>query len=167
MRLGLSIFLSCMLSASPLLAQEKITYQQHVRPIFNASCVSCHNPDKNKAGLDLTTYATAMAGSSNGKILQSGDPDASLIYLLVSHQEEPHMPQKSSKLPDAQLEIIRKWIAGGALDSADSAVAVAEKPKVQLKLAAAPSAKPQVIPMPKDLPLEPITRGDRPAAAGA
>src|SRR5207253_9794102 len=153
MRLGRSIFLSCMIvSASQLLAQEKITYQQHIRPIFNANCVSCHNPDKNKAGLDLTTYATAMAGSSNGKVLQSGDPDLSLIYLLVSHQEEPHMPLKASKLPEAQLEIIRKWIAGGAPDSTDSTVvAVASKPKVHLKLAAAPSAKPQVIPMPKDL----------------
>src|SRR5207302_214514 len=114
MRVPSSIVFACIVvAASQLPAQEKITYQQHVRPIFNTSCVSCHNPDKNKAGLDLTSYATALAGSSNGKILQSGDPDASLIYLLVSHQEEPHMPQKSSKLPDAQLEIIRKWIAGG------------------------------------------------------
>src|SRR5205823_4463567 len=135
MRLARSIFLSCMIvSASQLLAQEKITYQQHIRPIFNASCVSCHNPDKNKAGLDLTTYASAMAGSSNGKVLQGGDPDLSLIYVLVSHQEEPHMPLKASKLPEAQLEIIRKWIAGGTPDAADSAVAaLAGTPKVQLK----------------------------------
>src|SRR5213078_4460810 len=49
----------------------------------------------------------------------------------------------------------------------DSAVAVANKPKVQLTLAAAPSAKPQVIPMPMDLPLEPVTRSDHASAAGA
>src|SRR5438034_10141361 len=103
MRLGLSIFLSCILSASSLLAEEKITYQQHVRPIFNASCVSCHNPDKNKAGLDLTTYAAAMKGSSSAKIIEPGDPDSSLIYMLVTHQAEPHMPLKASKLPDATL----------------------------------------------------------------
>src|SRR5438094_606701 len=127
MRRSGSIFLACILSASQLAAQEKITYQQHVRPIFNANCVSCHNPDKNKAGLDLTSYATAMAGSSNGKILQSGDPDSSLIYLLVTHQEEPHMPLKASKLPQPQLEILRQWIAGGALDSADSAVTLTNK----------------------------------------
>src|SRR5689334_18278814 len=153
-RLAIPIFIaSTMLGAKQLAAQqEKITYQEHVRPIFNASCVSCHNPDKNKAGLDLTSYTSTMAGSSNGKVLQSGEPDSSMIYLLVTHQEEPHMPLKSNKLPDAQLEVIRKWIAGGLLDSVESSVAVADKPKVQLKLAAAPSAKPQVIPMPKDLP---------------
>src|SRR4051812_24637354 len=116
MRSGGLFLLACIgLTAPELLAQEKITYQQHVRPIFTASCVSCHNADKNKAGLDLTSYTSALTGSSNGKVLQSGEPDSSMIYLLVTHQEEPHMPLKASKLPDAQLETIRKWIAGGLL----------------------------------------------------
>src|SRR5438045_9748588 len=100
MRPAAFIFASFLFAASSLFAQEKITYQQHIRPIFNASCVSCHNPDKNKAGLDLTSYATTMAGSSNGKVLQSGEPDISMIYLLVTHEQEPHMPLKPSKLPD-------------------------------------------------------------------
>src|SRR5687768_16032144 len=120
-----SILVMCILLASNVAAAEKITYQQHIMPIFSASCVSCHNPDKNQAGLNLSTYAATMTGSSNGKILEPGDPDSSLVYLLVTHQEEPHMPLKASKLPDAQLELIRKWIVGGALDAADSAVAVA------------------------------------------
>src|SRR3954453_11739200 len=79
-------------------AAEKITYDDHVRAIFNSNCVICHNPDKNKAGLNLTTYQGALAGMSNGKIFQPGAPDDSLIYLLVTHQEEPHMPPKSGKL---------------------------------------------------------------------
>src|SRR5438034_7806019 len=116
MRFEIAIFIaSTVLGASQLAAQEKITYQQHVRPIFTTSCVSCHNPDKNKAGLDLTSYAAMMKGSSSAKVIEPGDPDSSLVYLLVTHQAEPHMPLKASKLPDAQLEIIRKWIVGGAL----------------------------------------------------
>src|SRR5688572_1929035 len=89
--------------ASCAFAEEKITYQQHVKPIFSASCASCHTPDRNQAGLHLTSYTATLPGSSNGPILQPGDPDSSLIYLLVTHQEEPHMPLKASKLPDAQL----------------------------------------------------------------
>jgi hypothetical protein len=170
MRSAVSIFVACTFTTASALAaaqQEKITYQEHVRPIFIASCVSCHNPDKNKAGLDLTSYAATMKGSSSAKIIEPGDPDSSLVYMLVTHQAEPHMPLKASKLPDPQLEIIRKWIADGAPDSAGSAVAVASKPKIELKLAAASSAKPQFLPMPKDLPLEPMTRGEHAAAAGA
>src|SRR5438067_8189530 len=110
------------------LADEKITYEGDVRPIFNTSCAGCHNPDKAKAGLDLTSYQKVIAGSTSAKILEPGDPESSLIYLLVTHREEPHMPQNGGKLPDAQLELIRKWIAGGALESGSS-VASAAKPK--------------------------------------
>src|SRR5688500_6018266 len=138
-----SIFVLIASCASGSLAQEKPTYQKDVKPIFNSSCVSCHNPDKNQAGLDLTSYSAIMKRSSNGKILEAGDPDSSLVYLLVTHQEEPHMPLKASKLPDAQLETIKKWIVAGALDAGDSPVVVASKPKMELKLAAAPSKKPQ------------------------
>src|SRR5689334_8973789 len=106
-----SLFILMMLLFTRLAAaQEKITYDEHIKPIFNASCAGCHNPDKNKAGLNLTTYQATMAGSSDGQVLQPGDPDLSLIYLLVTHQQEPHMPLKASKLPDKQLELIRKWI---------------------------------------------------------
>src|SRR5690349_8546085 len=114
--------------AAQAFAQEKVTYQDHVRPIFAQSCFNCHNPDKAKAGLDLTTYGATMNGSSNGKVITPGTPDESMLYLCVTFQEEPHMPQKGSKLPDAQLETIKKWIAGGALESGSS-VASAAKPK--------------------------------------
>src|SRR5205085_3141513 len=102
---------------SSALADEKITYDQHIRPIFNTSCMGCHNPDKAKAGLDLSGYQKVIAGSTSAKVLEPGDAENSLLYLLVTHREEPHMPQNGGKLPDAQLELIRKWIAGGALES--------------------------------------------------
>jgi hypothetical protein len=160
------IAISLALSA-PAFAQEKVTYQDHVRPIFAASCLSCHNPDKAKAGLDLSTYGAMMNGSSNGKVITPGSPDESMLYLLVTFQEEPHMPQKANKLPDAQLETIKKWIAGGALEAGGS-VAVAAKPKVEMKLTAVPTAKPQgAPPMPKELSLDPIVRADRAAGPGA
>ena len=43
-------------------AQEKITYDDHVRTIFEDKCFSCHNPDTAKGGLDLTSYGNTMAG---------------------------------------------------------------------------------------------------------
>lgn len=148
-------------------ADEKITYQDNVRPIFAQSCLSCHNPDKAKAGLDLSSYGATMNGSSDGKVITPGSPDDSMLYLCVTFQEEPHMPQKGNKLAEAQLDIIKKWIAGGALESGSS-VAVATKPKVEMKLTAAPTKKPQgAPPMPKEVSLDPIVRADHAAAPGA
>jgi len=39
-------------------------------PIFRNACLNCHNPDKKKAGLDLSTYQATLQGSENGKILR-------------------------------------------------------------------------------------------------
>src|SRR5688572_9131837 len=149
-------------------AQEKLTYQQHVKPIFTSACVGCHNPDKNQAGLDLSSFGGMMKGSSNGKVLEPGDPESSMLYLVVTHQEEPFMPKKANKLPDAQLEMIRKWIVAGALDSADSPIAMPARPKKEIKLATPQMQKPAGEPaMPKNLSLEPIVRAERATAPGA
>ena len=60
-----------------ILAQEdKINYEEHVRPILADRCLSCHNPDKAKGGLDLSTYSATMQGGSSGEIVNPGDPSA-------------------------------------------------------------------------------------------
>ncbi len=40
--------------ASPAVAQ-KVTFDEHVLPVFKNQCLKCHNPDKPKADLDLST----------------------------------------------------------------------------------------------------------------
>ena len=56
------------------MAQEKVTYQDHILPIVEANCAKCHNSDKKKGDLDLTSYSAAVAGGASGKVLASGDP---------------------------------------------------------------------------------------------
>src|SRR3954454_4923445 len=43
-------------TASFAFAQEKVNYQNNVLPIFRNICLNCHNPDKKKGGLDLSTF---------------------------------------------------------------------------------------------------------------
>ena len=59
-------FLAILLvSASLSHGQEKVTYDDHVLPVFQAACLNCHNPDKTKGGLDLSTFAATMRGGSS------------------------------------------------------------------------------------------------------
>jgi hypothetical protein len=59
-------------------AQDKpANYEDQVTPVLRNHCFKCHNPDKNKADLDLTSYNGAMKGSSSGAVLKPGDPSAS------------------------------------------------------------------------------------------
>src|SRR5687767_15437950 len=89
-------------------AQEKISYQDHALPLFRNACLNCHNSDKKKAGLDLGSYAAALAGSDNGPVINAGDPGGSKLLKVMTHAEEPAMPPNKDKLPDKELDLIKK-----------------------------------------------------------
>ena len=67
----------------------KVTYNDQILPIFKNACLNCHNPDKKKAGLDLSTYQASLQGSENGKVLQSGNAAASLLFKCVRRSLGP------------------------------------------------------------------------------
>src|SRR5438477_9789809 len=89
------------LSAS---AQEKITYQDHLLPVIENNCAKCHNPDKKKGDLDLTTYNGIMKGGGSGAVVVSGNPDSSKLWRAIMQVEDPTMPPNKSRLPDKELE---------------------------------------------------------------
>ena len=133
-------------------------------PIFRNSCLGCHNPDKKKAGLDLSArWQTAITGSNNGQVINPGDPDGSAALRVVTHAEDPTMPPKKDKLPDKELDVI-KMDPGGALETATGKPVVSKKPKVDLTFTARRRPKPPgPPPMPHDLVLEPFVHPRRPA----
>jgi hypothetical protein len=140
----------------------KVTYDDHVLPILREKCFGCHNPDKARGGLTLTSYAKVMEGGGSGAAVESGDPEASRLYLLVAHRQQPHMPPKADKLPADSLEVFRAWIAGGALENAGSKPRPA-KPRAEIALAVTPLKKPDgPPPMPAALSIEPAVRAARP-----
>jgi mono/diheme cytochrome c family protein len=152
----------------PLAASaQKVTYDEHVLPLFKNQCLKCHNADKPKADLDLSTYGGTMKGGSSGLIVTGGDPDGSSLYKVVTHAAEPTMPPKS-KLADKEIDLIKKWIAGGLLENSGSKAIASNRPKVDLSLSAASFGKPEgAPPMPGDLLLEPVVRTARTSASTA
>jgi WD40 repeat protein len=154
--LSASILLALGFSAAAQ-APAKVTYNDHVLPIFRNACLNCHNPDKKKAGLDLSTYQGTIAGSDNGKVLESGNPGKSLLFTCTKQTEEPKMPPKGDRLTDSELAILEKWITGQLLESATSkGIAAANNVQLAVVSLERPAGPP---PMPAtDLPLEPVVR---------
>jgi WD40 repeat protein len=142
------------------------TFNDNVLPIFREKCCSCHNPDKKKGGLDLTSHGQAMAGGSSGEVIAAGDADSSHLWQLVSHASEPKMPPESDKLPADMLDTIRRWIVGGAIErSGDAPVA---RKTTAIALAADAAAVPEGPPvMPPRLSLEVVTEAARPTTITA
>lgn len=150
------------LSASGADAKVKINYQDQVSAIFKNRCNACHNADKQKGGLNLETFASAMQGGGSGKVVEPGDPDSSTLFQLVSHSEQPNMPPNSPRIPDAELETIRAWIEGGAVETSGSVAVARAKPKFEFKLDPQAAGKPVGPPaMPEKLATEPVVVSQR------
>ena len=157
----LCLFAFCFLT-SPAFAQEKISYQDHILPLVEANCSKCHNADKKKADLELTSYQGALKGSGSGAILVSGNPEASKLWKALTHAEEPFMPPNRPKLADQELESFRKWILGGLLENAGGKPVPASALAMDLTLKADISGQPEgPPPMPAELPLEPVVHTAR------
>ncbi len=148
-------------------AQEKTTYDDQVFALFQQSCLNCHNPDKTKGGLDLSSFAGALKGSSGGKIVEPGDLGSPLIAAVLQTGEKK-MPPEGDKLSNEQIGILKRWIEGGLLENKASSARKPSKPKFETSLRSDPAAKPDgPPPMPVDLLLEPPVVTSRAAAIHA
>ncbi len=107
------------LSAGRVLAQSP-DFVKDIAPILEESCVKCHNSTKAKGKLNMETKEGAMAGGkeSKGKFIVAGKPDDSAMIksiLLPADDEDAMPPKDKAPRPDAaKLELLKKWIAGGA-----------------------------------------------------
>ncbi len=88
-----------------------VGFSEDVLPIFVESCNDCHGAKQTKAGLDLTTYESLMAGSSNGAVILAGNSAESI---LVQQVVDGEMPKHGDKLTPEQIQIIRQWVDAGA-----------------------------------------------------
>lgn len=145
-------------------ADNKVTFDEHIAPLLKQRCGSCHNPTAKKGDLDVTTYLNLMKGGGSGDSVSPGDADGSYLYALVTHKSEPFMPQNADKLPDAELDLIKRWINGGALENAGSTAA---KPKAKMVAAAAGASnvRPEHVALPPRMVLEPALKMAKPPMA--
>lgn len=167
-RLALTAAILLLVSASSQAADEKITYADHVQPIFRAKCFACHNPDKKSGGLDLTNFTAMKEGGSSGDVIEAGDADSSYLWLLVNHESEPYMPPKADKLPDEMLAVIKAWIVGGALETKSSKAVVRPKAKMEFALSFGSTGRPEgPPPLPTRLSLQPVVHTERTTAVNS
>ncbi len=107
----------CVLAlAAPLRgAEPEIDFNRDVRPILSDKCFSCHGPDEKhrKADLRLDDEKAALA---SGAIKPGKPAESDFIARITAEDEADRMPPKKSgkKLTAAEIETLRKWIAGGA-----------------------------------------------------
>ena len=157
-----------LLAVVPSIAQEKLTYDDHVKPIFRAKCFSCHNTNKKTSDLDLSTYSSLMQGGASGASIEPGDSENSYLFMLMAHDSEPFMPPNSERVPDEMLETVKKWINAGAPENSSSKVMLPKKPALAMIVDISADARPEgPPPVPDVLNLEPAVTTSTSTAVSA
>jgi mono/diheme cytochrome c family protein len=106
-----SVLLVSSLGSQSLNAQPA-DFARDVRPIFEASCYSCHGSKLQSANLrfDIKPDNAALA-----KILVPGDATRSILFQRIAGLgDQVRMPLGGKPLSTAQITIIRNWIEQGA-----------------------------------------------------
>ncbi len=91
-------------------------FQKEVLPILQQRCIECHGPDKQKGKLRLDTVEAALKGGNDGPSYQAGDAANSVLIQRVSlpADHDDRMPPEGDPLSEAQITVLKEWIASGA-----------------------------------------------------
>jgi uncharacterized membrane protein len=98
------------------LAQANV-FLDIVNPIFKQKCVRCHNENKIKGGLLMTTQTGILAGGESGDFMVAGNVAKSL-FLQRAHlplDDKEHMPPKGKiQLTKDEVSLLEWWVSEGA-----------------------------------------------------
>lgn len=96
-------------------AQDKISYQKHIKPILAENCFACHGTDAEarEAGLRLDVRQDAIDAGA----IEPNEPDfSSLVERIFETDEDFVMPPShtNKRLSDEDKELLKRWVAEGA-----------------------------------------------------
>jgi hypothetical protein len=91
--------------------EDSVGYKEDIQPIFQRTCIACHSGVVKQLNLQVTTYDALLAGSMRGPVVIPGDPVNSVLWQVLASGKMPLI----GALPDADIELVQRWIELGAL----------------------------------------------------
>lgn len=92
-------------------------YKDIVLPILKTNCASCHHRPLSRAGWDMSTDSSLLAGGKYGSTIIKGDPENSELIKRISLpiESRKHMPPATMPaLSPMEIFILKHWIKSGA-----------------------------------------------------
>ncbi len=90
-------------------AEKKVDFVKDIQPIFARSCVACHGPNTQMAGLRLDAKQSVMT-----KVVVAGHSADSALYKRVAGIGDIARMPMGGRLADDQIALIKAWIDQGA-----------------------------------------------------
>jgi mono/diheme cytochrome c family protein len=77
--------------------------------ILRGKCLSCHSAGVRSGGLSVASRDDILRGGKSGSAIVPGNPVDSMLMIMIATAK---MPMGGTKLSDAEIATIRKWIEG-------------------------------------------------------
>lgn len=109
---ALGIVTSWAIAAEP----PSVSFSREVKPILARRCFACHGPDVGEGGLRLHERQLALAELDSGShaIVPNMTDESVLLDRVSSEDEYERMPPEGKPLTKEEIDVLRRWIAGGA-----------------------------------------------------
>jgi len=116
MRLLALLAVSCSFVAPTTAAADEPSFLRDIAPLVTTRCAGCHGDKKAEGDYRLHTFDyLLLAGASGTAAIVPGKPDESeLLTRLVDADPSTRMPQEDEPFTNAEIDLVRRWIAGGA-----------------------------------------------------
>jgi uncharacterized membrane protein len=105
-------------SALPPEKQAQVNmYEGLIYPLLDAKCIQCHNSEKKKGNLQLTSIDLILKGGKKGPAITAFNAQESLIIqrMLLDPASDKHMPPKGKpQLNNKEINLIYWWVQHGA-----------------------------------------------------
>ena len=129
--------------AKPLTAAQKAEYAKVNQPMFDAHCVSCHGPKKEKGKLRLDTLEATLKGGKNPTFV-IGKPNSSMLLsrVFLDRTAGDVMPPKAEHpMTEKQKEALYAFIEGQPIPDELAKAALADTKAALTAAKSAPKPK--------------------------
>lgn len=117
---------------------DTVDFSLHIKPILSDRCFKCHGPDKNAIEADLSLHTAegaykALGENADRYAIVPGNVEKSELVKRI-FADDPGMlmppPESNLSLSDREKELLKKWVAQGAVYKEHWAFVKPTKPNI-------------------------------------
>lgn len=112
-------------SRLPAPATNIVSFDQHIRPLLERSCIRCHGPERPKSRYRLDNREATLKSGEHGIAIVPGQSARSpLIHYVAGLVEDMEMPPtgKGDPLTTNEIALLRAWIDQGVPWGVETAI---------------------------------------------
>lgn len=91
----------------------QVDFARDIQPILKTRCVGCHGPEQQMNGYRLDRRSAALGGVIRSNVIPGSSESSRLYRRVTSSQFGLQMPP-TGPLPQAEVDLLKRWIDEGA-----------------------------------------------------